>query len=159
MPTSELEAAEFNRKLAAAACDVGAAVLSEARAALKQAEINLGYTTIRSPIKGIVIDRRVNAGQTVVANLNAPSLFLIAADLKKVQVWASVNEADVGRIKQGQPVRFTVDAYQGRTFRGHGGTGPPQRRHDAKHGLVHGGCGDRQRRGAAAALPDRQRQY
>lgn len=64
------------------------------------------------------MDRRVNIGQTVVASLNAPSLFLIAKDLKRMQVWASVNEADIGNIHPGQPVRFTVDAYPGRTFRG-----------------------------------------
>ena len=66
----------------------------------------------------MIIDRRVNIGQTVVASLNAPSLFLIAKDLRRMQVWASVNEADIGRIRAGMPVRFTVDAYPGETFRG-----------------------------------------
>jgi HlyD family secretion protein len=94
------------------------ATLRDAKAALNNSEINLGYCTIKSPVKGTIIDRRVNIGQTVVSSLNAPSLFLIAKDLKRLQVWASVNEADIGNIKTGQPVTFTVDAYPGRTFKG-----------------------------------------
>jgi HlyD family secretion protein len=90
----------------------------QAQASLDRAKTNLSYCTIQSPVKGIIIDRRVNIGQTVVASLSAPSIFLIAKDLKKVQVWASVNEADIGRIHPGQAVRFTVDAYPGQTFRG-----------------------------------------
>jgi len=90
----------------------------QAEAALKRARENLGYCTIRSPVKGVIVDRRVNIGQTVVASLNAPSLFLIAKDLKKMQVWASVNEADIGSIHPGQGVSFTVDAYPGEVFRG-----------------------------------------
>jgi len=74
--------------------------------------------TIKSPVKGIIIDRRVNIGQTVVASLNAPSLFLIAKDLKRMQVWVAVNEADIGRIHPGQAVTFTVDAFPGETFTG-----------------------------------------
>jgi HlyD family secretion protein len=89
-----------------------------ARAALHTAEINLGYCTIKSPVKGVIVDRRVNVGQTVVSSLNAPSLFLIAKDLKRLQVWASVNEADIGSIRSGQAVTFTVDAFPGRVFRG-----------------------------------------
>lgn len=90
----------------------------QGEAALRQAEINLGYTTIRSPVKGVIVDRRVNVGQTVVASLNAPSLFLIAKDLRRVQVWASVNEADIGRIRVRQAARFTVDAFPGDEFAG-----------------------------------------
>ncbi len=89
-----------------------------AEAALDKAKTNLGYCTIKSPIKGIIIDRRVNVGQTVVASLNAPSLFLIAKDLKKIQLWAQVNEADINLVHEGQPVRFTVDARPGETFSG-----------------------------------------
>jgi HlyD family secretion protein len=87
-------------------------------ATLREAQINLGYTTIKSPVKGVIIDRRVNVGQTVVASLNAPSLFLIAKDLRRLQVWASVNEADIGSIHAGQAVRFTVDAHPGESFAG-----------------------------------------
>ena len=76
------------------------------------------YCTIKSPVKGVIIDRRVNIGQTVVASLNAPSLFLIAKDLKRMQVWVAVNEADIGKIQPGLPVSFTVDAFPGETFRG-----------------------------------------
>lgn len=103
----------------------GEASLSQAKASLAQAETslwrakrNLGYCTITSPVDGVVIDRRVNIGQTVVASLNAPSLFLIAKDLKRMQVWVAVNEADVAKIHSGQPVTFTVDALPEETFRG-----------------------------------------
>ena len=81
------------------------------------AKTNLGYTTITSPVRGMIVDRRVNIGQTVVASLNAPSLFLIAKDLRRMQVWASVNEADIGHIHVDMPARFTVDAYPGKMFR------------------------------------------
>jgi HlyD family secretion protein len=92
--------------------------LAQARAVLRRAQRNLGYCTITSPVSGVIIDRRVNIGQTVVASLNAPSLFLIAKDLTRMQVWVAVNEADIGKIEQGQPVTFTVDAFPGETFRG-----------------------------------------
>ncbi len=72
----------------------------------------------RSPIDGMVIDRRVNVGQTVVAGMNAPSLFLLANDLGHMLVWAAVNEADIGDVKVGQTVTFKVDAYRDRTFSG-----------------------------------------
>jgi HlyD family secretion protein len=97
---------------------VGDAIVVQAEAALRQAEINLGYTTIKSPVKGVIVDRRVNIGQTVVSSLNAPSLFLIAKNLARLQVWASVNEADIGRIRLGQTARFTVDAFPGEEFSG-----------------------------------------
>lgn len=92
--------------------------LAAAKADLSEAVRNLSYTTIRSPVKGVIVDRRVNVGQTVLASLNAPSLFLIAKDLKRMQVWASVNEADIGQIHSSQPVRFTVDAFPNEVFRG-----------------------------------------
>lgn len=94
------------------------AALADAKANLANAEINLKYCTIKSPVKGVIIDRRVNTGQTVVSSLNAPSLFLIAKDLKRLQVWSSVNEADIGNIHSGQQVTFTVDAHPGRVFTG-----------------------------------------
>ncbi len=78
---------------------------------LEKAEQNLRYTEIKSPVDGVIIDRRVNIGQTVVSSLTAPSLFLIAKDLSKMQVWATVNEADVSRIRPGQLVYFRVDAH------------------------------------------------
>ena len=92
--------------------------MTVAKANLEEASVNLGYTTIRSPVKGVILDRRVNIGQTVVASLNAPSLFLIAKDLSRMEIWASVNETDVGSIHVGQGVRFTVGAFPHDTFRG-----------------------------------------
>lgn len=103
--------------------------LNNARANLKRAQTNLGYCTIKSPVEGVIIDRRINVGQTVVSSLNSPSLFLIAKDLKRMQVWASVNEADIGHIHSGQSVTFTVDAYPGQPF--HGIVAPDQPRLNA----------------------------
>jgi len=92
--------------------------VAQAEATLRRAQQNLDYCTIISPVKGVIIDRRVNIGQTVVSSLNAPSLFLIAKDLKRMQVWVAVNEADIGSIIPGRPVTFTVDAYPGVIFQG-----------------------------------------
>ena len=89
-----------------------------AQADLEEATVNLGYTTIRSPVKGIVLDRRINIGQTVVASLNAPSLFLIAKDLSRLEIWSSVNETDIGSIHGGQRVRFTVGTLPQEEFEG-----------------------------------------
>jgi HlyD family secretion protein len=115
---ADLDLARANWQAARAAVSVAESSLEQAKASLHQAEINLGYCTIRSPVKGVIIDRRVNVGQTVVASLNAPSLFLIAKDLRRLQVWASVNEADIGQIYEGQGVKFTVDARPNEVFRG-----------------------------------------
>ena len=112
------DVARANLKVGQAAVLQAKEAVSQSEAVLKKARQNLDYCTIRSPVKGVIIDRRVNIGQTVVASLSAPSLFLIARDLKKMQVWASVNEADIGSIRAGQPVTFTVDALPGKTFRG-----------------------------------------
>lgn len=108
-----------NLETAKAQVAVGKAAVNQAKASLKQSEISLSYTTIKSPVKGVIVDRRVNIGQTVVASLNAPSLFLIAKDLSKLQVWASVNEADIGRIYKNQKVKFTVDAFPRDKFEGY----------------------------------------
>ncbi|MFA6135724.1 MAG: efflux RND transporter periplasmic adaptor subunit [Phycisphaerae bacterium] len=112
------EGYEAAHKTALAQVAVSEASIHQAEAALKRAQRNLGYCIITSPVKGIIIDRRVNTGQTVVASLNAPSLFLLAKDLTRIQVWVAVNEADIGKIHPGQPVTFTVDAFPGETFRG-----------------------------------------
>jgi HlyD family secretion protein len=100
------------------AYDIAKANVALAEATLARAKRNLDYCTIKSPVKGVVIDRRVNIGQTVVSSLNTPSLFLIAKDLKRMQVWVSVNETDIGNIHPGQPVNFTVDSFPGEVFRG-----------------------------------------
>jgi HlyD family secretion protein len=105
-----------NYEVAKANVSVANSGIAQAKADLEKAQRNLDYCTINSPVSGVIIDRRVNIGQTVVASLNAPSLFLIARDLTKMQIWAAVNEADVGKIKPGTPVTFTVDAYSGREF-------------------------------------------
>ena len=115
---SAYETARANVAVAEAAILQAKAALAQAEAVQRRAQRNLGYCTITSPVKGVVIDRRVNIGQTVVASLNAPSLFLIAKDLTRMQVWVAVNEADIGKIRPGLPVRFTVDAFSGETFRG-----------------------------------------
>jgi len=94
------------------------AQVEQAKASLKVGEINLRYTTIRSPVNGIVISRNVDVGQTVAASLQAPTLFTIAKDLTQMQVDTNVSEADVGRITVGQDATFTVDAYPEKTFRG-----------------------------------------
>jgi HlyD family secretion protein len=108
--------AEF--EIAEADLAMSNARLEQAAIAARQAEINLGYTLIRAPVDGVVLDRRVNVGQTVVAGLNAPSLFLLAKDLRQMLVWAAVNEADIGDIRIGQKVNFKVDAFRDRTFTG-----------------------------------------
>lgn len=114
----KLERARLNQALEAGKlneCDVE--VLA-AQADLQKAEINLGYCAIRSPIKGVIIDRRVNLGQTVVSNLSVSSLFLVASDLRKLQLWATVNEADVGGIHSGHEVTFAVAVFPDRVFKG-----------------------------------------
>jgi HlyD family secretion protein len=115
---ADADAAKSNELVAKAGLDIAAAELAKQKAALRLAQINLDATRIKSPIDGILIDRRVNVGQTVVASLNTPSLFLIAGDLKKMEIWASVNEADIAQIQVGQPVEFTVEAFPKQTFNG-----------------------------------------
>ena len=95
---------------------VSEASVAQAQAALGKAQRNLSYCIIKSPVKGVIIDRRVNIGQTVVSSLNAPSLFLIAKDLRRMQVWVAVNEADIGSIRPGQSADFTVDAFPDEIF-------------------------------------------
>ena len=115
---SAYESAVANVAVGQAAILQAKASQAQAEALLRRAQRNLSYCTIKSPVKGVIIDRRVNIGQTVVSSLNAPSLFLIAKDLRRMQVWVAVNEADIGKIRPGQPVTFTVDAFPGETFRG-----------------------------------------
>jgi HlyD family secretion protein len=112
------ETAKSNLAMAVAAVDLAAASVAQAKATLKKDQENLAYCTVKSPIDGVVIDRRVNIGQTIVSAMSTSSLFLIAKDLKRIQVWSSVNEADIGKIHQGQPVTFTVDAFGDQLFQG-----------------------------------------
>lgn len=115
---SEYSSAKAAEALAEANVKQAKAQLAAATAALSKAKRNIEYCTIASPVDGVIIDRRVNIGQTVNASMNAPSLFLIARDLKRMQVWVSVNEADIGEIRPGGKVEFTVDAFHGRVFKG-----------------------------------------
>jgi HlyD family secretion protein len=112
------EAAAAAVSEAEAAITLAETTIAQGQAQLFRAQRNLGYTTINSTIDGEIIERRVNIGQTVVSSLNAPSLFLLAKDLSHMQVWVSVNEADVGKIHPGMPVTFTIDTFGSRTFTG-----------------------------------------
>ena len=94
------------------------AVVTQSKANLNQAQVSLDHCTIAAPIDGIVIQRSVDVGQTVAASMQAPTLFIIAADLTKMQVNANIDEADVGRIRPNQTVTFRVDAYPGEEFQG-----------------------------------------
>ena len=107
----ELETAEYN---------MNSAKLSEERSKneVSQARLNLSYATIKSPIDGVVLKRAVEVGQTVAASMSTPTLFVIAKDLSQMKVMAAVDEADIGQVKQGQRVTFTVDAFQEDKFNG-----------------------------------------
>jgi HlyD family secretion protein len=118
IPRTELESAEVAVQQAKAQVTAAQASLTQAQAQLKNQKVNLGYTTITAPIDGIVISRNVDAGQTVAASMNAPTLFVLAADLTQMQVIANIDEADVGRIRPGQAVTFQVDAYPNDRFAG-----------------------------------------
>ena len=94
------------------------AQLAQAKAAAEKDQVNLNYTIVRSPVSGIVVDRVVDLGQTVAASLQTPTLVKIAQDLSEMRIDSSFAEADIGKIKEGQKVRFTVDAFPERTFTG-----------------------------------------
>jgi HlyD family secretion protein len=115
---AQREATKAQLEVARSQIESAKAQVEHAKAALKMAEINLRYTTIRSPVEGTVISRNVDVGQTVAASLQAPTLFTIAKDLTQMQVDTNFSEADIGRIEKGQEATFTVDAYPERTFRG-----------------------------------------
>lgn len=121
----DFDAYQSAYETAAAALDVGKASVKQAQASIAQAQAqlekaqrNLSYCDILSTVDGIIIDRRVNIGQTVTASMSTPSLFLVAKDLRKIEIWVPVNEADIGSIQVGQRVTFTVDAFAGKTFEG-----------------------------------------
>jgi HlyD family secretion protein len=115
---SELDAAQTSYDAARSQMNVSQAQVGQAQASMNQASIDLGYTVIRSPVDGMVISRTVDVGQTVAASLSAPTLFTIANDLTRMEVHTNVDEADVGNIREGQDVSFTVDAHPNRRFRG-----------------------------------------
>jgi len=115
---SDLDASETAYLSAAAQIKASEAQVAQARASLQLAQTNLRYTKILSPVNGTVISRSVDVGQTVAASFQTPTLFTIAQDLTQMQIDASIDEADIGRIKAGGPVAFTVDAYPEMTFKG-----------------------------------------
>ena len=115
---SDLDAAVSTANAADAAVKSVQAQLVQAQASLNQAQVNLSHTIIRAPIDGVVIARNVNVGQTVAASMQAPTLFVLAQNLKEMRVNASVDESDIGKIQTDQPVRFRVDAYPNETFTG-----------------------------------------
>src|SRR5918912_1713946 len=114
----QLKSALAQQRLAAAQEMAALAQVEQSKAALQAAELDLEHTTIRAPVNGIVVSRSVDVGQTVAASLQAPTLFLIAQDLTQMQVDTNVSEADIGRVRVGQKVTFTVDAYPNITFTG-----------------------------------------
>jgi len=115
---AEVDTAQTNAAAATATVEAAKGSVAQAKAALHQAEINLAYTNIISPTNGVVISRSVDVGQTVAASLQAPTLFLIAEDLAKMQVDTSVAEADVGKLRAEMVASFTVDAYPSERFTG-----------------------------------------
>jgi HlyD family secretion protein len=115
---SDFDAAKANYDASVAQVAADQSNLKSAEATLHQAQLNLSYTTIISPIDGVVISRNVDVGQTVAASFQAPTLFVIANDLRHMQVDTNVGESDVGKLMAGMPATFTVDAYPGKPFTG-----------------------------------------
>jgi len=115
---SDLDTAVATYDSLVAQVNVSDAAVAQAKATLESSLVNLKYCTIISPIDGIVISRNVDVGQTVAASLSAPTIYVIADDMKKMQIQAMVAEADIGRIKENMDVTFTVDAHRNDTFKG-----------------------------------------
>jgi len=115
---SQITQAQAEVRVAQSKLKQAQAVVAQATAQLEQAQIGLDHSVIASPIDGVVISRSVDVGQTVAASLSAPTLFTIANDLTNMQVLASIDEADVGQVREGGHANFTVDAYPGRRFSG-----------------------------------------
>jgi HlyD family secretion protein len=115
---ADLDTAADNAGAAHGQLEALAGQLAQAAAALRQAQVNLGYTKIVSPIDGVVISRSIDVGQTVAASLQAPTLFAIAEDMRKMQVDTSVAEADVGKLRAAMKAHFKVDAFPGEKFKG-----------------------------------------
>lgn len=120
---SEMDQYRFAREALEAELKVAEAAVKQAQANLDNSEANLGYTKIVSPVDGIVIDRKIDEGQTLASQFQTPELFIVAPDMRKeMHVFASVDEADIGLIREaqaaGQPVEFTVSAYPGELFHG-----------------------------------------
>lgn len=115
---SDLDLARTNAHDAEAQVDLSQAQVDQAKATLSSAELDLGYTTIYSPVNGTVVSRNVEEGQTVVASFQTPTLFVIAQDLTRMQVIANVSESDIGGVTEGKSADFRVDAYPRESFHG-----------------------------------------
>jgi HlyD family secretion protein len=118
IPRDQLDTAELNVKTQESQIKSSEAGLVQAKADLNAQRVNLGHTVITAPIDGIIMQRSVDEGQTVQSSTTAPTLYIIATDLSEMQVLASIDESEVGRMRPGQPVTFRVDAYPNDTFRG-----------------------------------------
>jgi HlyD family secretion protein len=115
---TQLGLAQAELAMAAAQLEAAKAAVAQREADVRQAQIDLNYTLIRSPINGVVVDRRMQPGQTVAAQYQTPILFQIAQDLSQILIYAQVDEADIGAVRPGAPVTFTVEAYPEETFEG-----------------------------------------
>jgi HlyD family secretion protein len=115
---ADRDTARANADAAIASVAAAQGSVAQTRASLNQAQVNLGYTQILSPTDGVVISRSVDVGQTVAASLQTPTLFVIAQDLRQMQVDTNVAESDIGKLSEGMDVKFTVDAYPGERFKG-----------------------------------------
>ena len=115
---AQVEVSTAQVESATSAIKQAEAAVEQSTASLQLQEVNLAYTVIKTPIDGVVVSRSVDVGQTVAASLSAPTLFIIANDLRKMQLIANIDEADIGKISDKVQVRFTVDAYPGRQFPG-----------------------------------------
>ena len=129
------------------------AVILQREAKLRDIEIDLARTDIRSPVDGVVVKRDIDLGQTVAASLSAPTLFTIAQDLREIDIYANIDEADVGRIKPDQNVSFTVNAYPNRSFRGQGAACETECADCSERGDLHG-CDRCQEPGSRASAGD-----
>ena len=156
---SDYDMAVANDEFAKANVEIGKATISQSKASLDLSEVNLGYATIRSPVEGVIIARRVNIGQTVAGgSFNAASMFLIAKDLSKMQVWAQVNEADIGRIRSQKGHARPVHSRRlsRRSLSRQGSPNPLGCPNESKRGSLHcSGC-LRQLRSETPAIHDRQ---
>lgn len=115
---AQIAALQAEAKVVTAQKAASEALIAKAEAVVRQIEVDLSNSDIRSPVDGVVVQRNVELGQTVAASLQAPTLFLVAQNLRRIEVYVNVDEADVGRVKPGQQVDFSVSAYPGRNFTG-----------------------------------------
>jgi HlyD family secretion protein len=156
---AELDRAQSTYDLAAAEVRTAQAVVAQRAAQLATARVDLSRTEIRAPVDGVVIKRSVDVGQTVAASLQAPELFVIAKDLRDMQVDTSIDEADVGRVSVGQRATFTVDAFPGPPVFRRSAFGAQGRADDPERRYLHRDHLGAQRARRSAARHDRQRPH